>query len=141
MSCMTDKTFIDTNILVYLSSKDEIKKNATTKLVYKLSNVVISTQVLGEFSNVAFRKKVLSNEKLIEYINHFSKSFDIAIITEATIISAITIKGKYKFSLWDSLIIASALETECKILYSEDMQHNQVIEGLLTIINPFKLTN
>ena len=138
---MTDKTFIDTNILVYLSSKDEIKRDKAIEFVYKLSNAVISTQVLGEFSNVAIRKKILASDKLIEYIKQFSDSFEVTVITEKTIISAIKIKTKYKFSLWDSMIIASALENDCKILYSEDMHHSQIIENKLTIINPFKLTD
>jgi predicted nucleic acid-binding protein len=42
-------------------------------------------------------------------------------------------------SYWDSLIISSALESGCKILYTEDMHHNQIIEGKLKIINPFKI--
>ncbi len=135
---MIDKTFIDTNILVYLSSNDEIKKDIATKFLYKLSNAVISTQVLGEFSNVAIRKKILTSNKLIEYIKHFERSFDITVITEKTIISAIKIKEKYKFSFWDSMIISAALQANCNILYSEDMHHSQIIEQKLTIINPFK---
>ncbi len=49
------------------------------------------------------------------------------------------IKKRYRFSYWDSLIIASALENNCSILYSEDMQHSQVIEDNLKIINPFEM--
>ncbi len=135
---MIDRTFIDTNILVYLSSKNEIKKNIATKFLYKLSNAVISTQVLGEFSNVAIRKKILTSDKLIEYLKHFERSFDVTVITEKTIISAIKIKEKYKFSFWDSMIISAALQANCNILYSEDMHHNQIIEQKLTIVNPFK---
>ena len=51
---------------------------------------------------------------------------------------AIEIKHRYQYSYWDSLIIASALESNCSILYSEDMHHGQVIEGRLTIQNPLK---
>jgi len=48
------------------------------------------------------------------------------------------IKDIYKFQFYDCLIIATALENNCTILYSEDMQHNQLIEDKLTILNPFK---
>ena len=48
------------------------------------------------------------------------------------------IRHKYNLSFWDSLIIASALENDCSILYTEDLQHEQVIEGKLKIINPFE---
>ncbi len=44
---------------------------------------------------------------------------------------------RYRFSYFDSLILASALTANCQILYSEDLQHGQVIDGRLTIINPF----
>ena len=48
------------------------------------------------------------------------------------------IRHKYNLSFWDSLIIASALENDCSILYTEDLQHEQMIEGKLKIINPFE---
>ena len=48
------------------------------------------------------------------------------------------IRRKYSYSYWDSLIIASALENNCKALYTEDIQDGQIIEDKLTIINPFK---
>ncbi len=51
---------------------------------------------------------------------------------------AIDIREKYKFQYYDSLIIATALENKCTILYSEDMQHGQIIERQLKIINPFR---
>jgi len=135
---MIDRAFIDTNILVYLSVNNDAKTETTTKLIYNLPNAVISTQVLGEFSNVAYRNKALSSEKLVEYIDIFTSSFELFKISASTIIYAIKIKEKYSFSFWDSLIIASAIETDCSILYSEDMQHLQRIDDKLTIINPFK---
>ena len=79
---MIDKIFIDTNILVYLSSNDNFRRQKVVEIVYQLSNAIISTQVLGEFSNVAYRNKILSSENLIEFINQFSASFEVAIITQ-----------------------------------------------------------
>ncbi|MBN2663633.1 MAG: PIN domain-containing protein [Bacteroidales bacterium] len=135
---MTDKIFIDTNILVYLSSTEEQKKEIAKKLIYSHQNASISTQVLSEFSNVVYRKKIFSSEKLLEFIEIFSKIFKIEIITPITVINAIKIKEKYQLSLWDSMIVSTALENNCNILISEDMQHNQIIENKLKIINPFK---
>ena len=51
---------------------------------------------------------------------------------------ALVIASKHKYSFYDSLVIAAALEKKCDILYSEDLQHNQKIEGTLVIVNPFK---
>jgi predicted nucleic acid-binding protein len=47
------------------------------------------------------------------------------------------IKEKYSYSWWDSLVLASALENSCKIIYTEDMQNGQIIENTLKIVNPF----
>jgi predicted nucleic acid-binding protein len=52
------------------------------------------------------------------------------------VLGAIEVNMRYGYSYWDSLIIATALQNDCSILYSEDMQHNQLIEGKLRIINP-----
>jgi len=54
-----------------------------------------------------------------------------------TVKRAFYIKEKYLYSWWDSLILASALENNCEMVYSEDMQHNQIIENTLKIVNPF----
>ena len=64
------------------------------------------------------------------YANIKSISFD-------TVKSAFYIKERYNYSWWDSLVLASALENDCKIIYSEDMRHGQVIENTLEILNPF----
>ena len=51
--------------------------------------------------------------------------------------NALKIASKYKYSFPDSLIIATAIEYNCNVLFSEDMHHNQIIENTLKIINPF----
>jgi predicted nucleic acid-binding protein len=55
-----------------------------------------------------------------------------------TVSSAWELKRKCHHSYWDSLILASALESGSSILYTEDMQHGQIIEKKIKIINPFK---
>jgi len=62
---------------------------------------------------------------------------NISLVTVATIEHAWKIKTRYAFSCWDSLIIASAMESGCSVLYSEDLQHGQEIKKNLTIRNPF----
>jgi predicted nucleic acid-binding protein len=62
---------------------------------------------------------------------------DVRAIDEITIRKSAEIAVRYQFSNWDSLIIAAALLADCDILYSEDMQHKQVIDSTLTIVNPF----
>ena len=50
---------------------------------------------------------------------------------------ALSIKNRHQLSYWDSLMLSAALECECEVVYTEDLQHKQVIDGKLTIINPF----
>ncbi len=61
-----------------------------------------------------------------------------SVIKESTIKKALRVKKDSNYSYWDSLVIASALENNCSILYTEDMQHGQTIENSLKITNPFK---
>ena len=56
-----------------------------------------------------------------------------------TQIKALRLKEKYKFQFYDALIVATALENGCSVLFSEDMQHHQVINDVLTIVNPFTM--
>ena len=97
----------------------------------------ISTQVLNEFINAALRKNILSDSEVAEHCRHYISTYNLALIYPATIDSALEIKNKYKYSYYDSLIISSAIENDCEVLYTEDMQHSQIIEDKLTIINPF----
>jgi predicted nucleic acid-binding protein len=73
------------------------------------------------------------------WIYHFAQDLlqKSSAIASEQVIKAIEIRGRYGFSYWDSLIVATALLSGCSILYSEDMQHDQVIESMLKIINPF----
>lgn len=137
---MTDKSFIDTNIFVCAVTETENnknKRNTALDLIQTETNVVISTQVLNEFYNVLLRYKISDNQ-IIEYLTEIIRNTYVANQSVKTLKSAWGIKTKYNFSLWDSLIIASALQNNCTILYTEDMQHNQLIEDTLNIVNPFK---
>lgn len=129
------KIFIDTNVLLYLMSNDHKKKVIAKEMLKSSSNV--SIQVLSEFSNVCIKKFKLSSEDIIIAIQKISEKSSVLRFDENTIESALLIKQKYKFQYYDSLILATALENSCTILYSEDMQHEQLIENNLTIVNPF----
>lgn len=131
-----DNCFIDTNILLY-SIGEDIKKQAIAEQLIRSPNVVISTQVLNEFCNVVFRKQILSFDELLSSVKFFDKYLMVIEISSDLVVKALTIKNRYHYSYWDSLIIATALKAQTTILYSEDMQHGQMIDNQLTIINPF----
>ena len=134
---MPDRIFLDTNILIFYISSDETKKLRAKDLVFAYPEVVVSSQVIGEFISVCFSKNLLTSEKIGKSSNTFMNTFDFYPIVESTINRALQVKKVYKYSFWDSLIIASALENNCNILFSEDMQDGQTIEDSLKIVNPF----
>ena len=100
-------------------------------------NLIISNQVINELINILFKKFKLSSEDIENVILEVDNLLPIVNFDIKTQIKAIRIKDKYKFQFYDALIIATALENGCNILFSEDMQHLQVIDNTLTIINPF----
>jgi predicted nucleic acid-binding protein len=101
---------------------------------------VISVQVLNEFVAVARRKMRLPWKDVIEALNAVRFLFPSPVsITQDTHEAALEIAQQYGFGIYDALIVASALEAKCTILYSEDMQDGQVIDHGLAIRNPFRL--
>jgi predicted nucleic acid-binding protein len=62
---------------------------------------------------------------------------NVASVSKNTVLQSFEIKNRYRFSYWDSLVLSSALENGCNIIYSEDMQDNQLIDEVLRIVNPF----
>ena len=134
---MPDKVFIDTNIFIYYQRTDDEKKQAIAKKLLENNNCVASTQVISEISNV-LTKKYPTPEKDIElFLQDITEFCEIITASAYLIFKALKLHFKYKFSYYDSLIIAAALECNCSILYAEDMQHGQVIENTLKIVNPF----
>ena len=137
---MKDKIFVDTNVFVYAYSDDDILKHKTAKKL--LQNdltedfVIVSTQILNEFYSVMSKSKS-SHQEIASYVKEIAKQTYVKVVTIESIELCLKIKEKYHFSWWDSLVLTSALENECSVLYSEDLQHGQIIESSLKIINPF----
>ena len=139
---MSDRIFLDTNIIVYSFFPGSGFKNEISKKLIKSAfdqNIgCISFQVIQEFLNVATTKfkttltKLECDRILIELLDPMCSIYP----SLDLYLSAIEIKERLKYSFYDSLIISSALDAHCSILYSEDLQHNQKIEGL-TIISPY----
>ncbi len=132
---MQDNIFIDSNVILYAFSKNKRKKERAKNIIKNRGN--ISIQVLNEVSNTLFKKSKLEPTVVKKSIDLLIKYFQVYEVKIYTIYRALDLKERYKFSYYDSLIIASAIENGCDILYSEDMQHKQVIDDKLTILNPF----
>ncbi|MDR0829432.1 MAG: PIN domain-containing protein [Prevotellaceae bacterium] len=137
---MQDKIFIDSNIVIYAYSGTEIEKSQVAKKAIKNNKTVISTQVLHELANTLHKKFHINYLDISATLNECLDDVDICYMNkQQTVFKACSIAERYGFSFYDSLIIAAAIESECPVLYSEDMQHNQIIENKLTILNPFIL--
>ena len=134
---MPDKVFLDTNVLIYAYSEDEPDKRQRVIDCVRSGEAWISTQVLNETINVLKRKFSLSYSQIRDAVQEVSKGFPIILVSVNTIEMALNLAERYQYSYFDSLILASALEAGCQILYSEDLHDGQRIENQLMIINPF----
>jgi predicted nucleic acid-binding protein len=134
---MNDKRFFDTNLLVYLYSQDEPDKQSIAKNLFKNNQAIISTQILGEFTHVLRRKFQLEYKNIAVALTQIIAVSQVVTLSSDHIIHAVNLADKYHYSFYDSLIIAVALAENCTTLYTEDLQHGQLIESTLTIQNPF----
>ncbi|RNI33479.1 PIN domain-containing protein [Hanamia caeni] len=134
---MNANIFFDTNVILYSYSILNNQKSLISKNLINSTQSIISTQVLQEMCNVLIKKFNLDMTSISNALSEMELNFDVRINTTETIRNALKIHFKYLYSYYDSLIISSALENKCSVLYSEDLQHNQKIENTLTILNPF----
>lgn len=135
---MSGKTFLDTNIVVYLYSGDEPEKRAAALALIEQNNTVVSTQVLSELANTLSRKFGLSFDVVAQAVAEVRDACIVIPVMPDTITQALNLAQKYKYSYYDSLILAASLSAGCETLVTEDMQHGQVIDGVMTIRNPFR---
>ncbi len=135
---MSGKILLDTNLWIYLIS-GRCNKSAVVKELIEnnFSKIVFTTQIAGEIFNVLVKKKFKSIEEAKEIVTVLLTTFLASDVDVYKTLTAIEISQKYRYSYWDSLVLASALIEECHIVYSEDMQNNQKIERKVKIVNPF----
>jgi len=135
---MSDRFFLDTNVIIYLYSEDEAEKRNS---IYRYVNnhcCITSTQALNEASNVWIKKYKWNNDTIMEYLDGIESVCDeIVLIRRKTIDQALKVKNSYGYSYYDCLMISSALESNCKTILTEDMSDGHLIYDKLTITNPF----
>jgi predicted nucleic acid-binding protein len=130
------KFAVDTNVFIYLRSTDyPVKCNKAVELI-KLSPVV-SSQVISEYLNISRRLFKYPKQIILEICLSDLDGCLVQPVTFTTLQRAKTLINRYDFSLFDSIIVASALEADCNTLYSEDLHHGLIVEKQLKIINPF----
>jgi predicted nucleic acid-binding protein len=134
MSAMIDKIFIDSNVWCYLFIKDEYEKYKIAEKYFSEkandSIFVISYQVINEVTSKLIQKKIKS-EIAKENVQYMCKLCTIQNFSNDIIMLAFTLREKYSLSFWDSIIVSSALNANCNILASEDMQSGLKINNMV----------
>jgi predicted nucleic acid-binding protein len=130
------KIAIDTNILLYALDDFYPEKQLVAPNIIA-DKPTFCSQSLSEFTNICLRKWRFPKAKVAELIKTYLQQCTYITVSEAVLLLAFDLMAKYDFQLFDSMIIATALESGCSILYSEDISSGQIIEHQLTIVNPF----
>jgi predicted nucleic acid-binding protein len=136
---MNAEYFLDTNILIYRYSRQDDQKRIVAANLLESGNAAISAQVLNEFCNTT-RKKFPQNFTHIEAtLSGIQGLLTVHPLQANDTHTAIQISKRYGLSYYDSLILAVAENHSCKVVFSEDMQHEMTLDSGLQILNPFVL--
>ena len=130
------EVFYDTNVLLYLLSGDAVKADRAEDLL--AAGGRISVQVLNEFAAVASRKLDLSWDAIGEILGQVRAVCAVDAVSVETHERGIALAARHGLSVYDAMIVSSALLAGCKVLYSEDLHDGQVFERHLIVRDPFK---
>jgi predicted nucleic acid-binding protein len=140
---MSAELFIDSNVLIYqLDTRDRRKHGIAERIVAEAvatDNACISFQVIQECLNTVLRKAEvkLDLEGAKAWLDTVLEPL-LAVHSSAVLYQqALAVQARWKFSFYDALIVAAALQAGCRQLLTEDLQHGQRIESL-EIVNPFR---
>ncbi len=132
---MADR-FFDTNVLLYLLSAEPGRADRVEEVL--AAGGTISVQVLNEFTSVALRKLGMRVAEVREALAPIIDICQVIALTTQIHQRGLAVAERYRFSFYDALIVAAALESGCTTLFSEDLQDGQVIDQTLTVRNPFQ---
>ncbi len=133
--------FLDTNILIYAAAgkKDEFPKHLRSVDIIRENNIVLSTQVVGEFLHVSRKKylKIMGVAQINDWAEALLK-YPSVDVDQSIVRSALFFAERYQIQFWDAALVAAAEKLTAKTLYTEDLSHGQKY-GSVTVINPFKV--
>ena len=137
---MTAEVFLDSNVLLYAcsSAPEDVEKRRVAEDLMLGRPFALSAQVLQEFIANALRKPRLGiSEGNIDATLQMASLVRVQSVTRELVLSAVTLRRRYKLSQWDATILAAAMELGCGEVYSDDMNDGQDYGGV-RVINPFK---
>ena len=129
-------SFFDTNVLIYLTSTEPAKARRARELLD--IGGTVSVQVLNEVANVTQRKLRFSWPETRTFLSLIRAMLSVVPITLRLHDAGLALAERYRLSIYDGMIAAAALGSGCDTLWSEDMHHGLVIDGRLTVLNPFR---
>lgn len=136
---MALRSFIDTNVLVYTQASDVPQKQRAAldllRRLYEEGAGVLSTQVLQEYCNVALKKLKLPASEVRVQLDFFEQ-FEIVQVTPAIIRSALDLQQTRSIAFYDAVVLASAHVAGCSVIWTEDLNAGEVVNGV-RIANPF----
>jgi predicted nucleic acid-binding protein len=129
-------SFFDTNVLIYLASSDAVKADRAEAVI--ADGGAISVQVLNELTNIARRKMRMSWSDIRSFLSTLRALLTVHPVGVETHETGLVLGERYRISVHDAMIAASALQADCDTLWSEDMQDGMVLAERLRIVNPFR---
>ena len=135
---MRDKVFLDTNIFIYTQSFDEPRKRSISLNALDCYECCVSTQIFNEICNVMTKKLKMKTDEVKEIITAINAKCNVTSVDYGTVKKALDLKDRYGYSYYDSLVLASALESGCQKIFTEDMSNGQIIESVLQIVDVFQ---
>ena len=136
---MSARSFFDTNVLVYADDKAApAKQRRALDLIAqhrRAGTGVVSLQVLQEYFVVVTRKLHVDSRVARRKVELLAE-LDVAAPDVADVLAAVDLHRLHGLSFWDALILRSAKQSGCRVVFSEDMQETREIDGL-RIENPF----
>jgi predicted nucleic acid-binding protein len=126
--------FFDTNVILYLASAEDAKANRAEELIAE--GGIVSAQVLNEFTAVAVRKLRMEWGEIREILSVVRTLCTVKPVEIETHELGLDLAQRFRFPIYDALIIAAASIAGCSVLNTEDLHHGKRIEGM-TIQNPF----
>lgn len=141
------RLFIDTNIWIYAfletfdkKSADSIKRKIILKKIKNhlmTDDIYTSIQAINEFHWILNRKYKIDEKIINKKVNSIIEISEVNVLNIETYLNSYKLREKYSVSFWDSLMLSSALLSDCHIFYSEDLQNEIIINKKLKIVNPF----
>ncbi len=140
---MTDanRCFVDSNIWIYAATQSEDvppdPRHEAARTLIKQVKPYLSVQVINEVSVNLIRKFKFTEVTIQTLVRSFYQRYVVCPMDEEILLEASAVRQRYNLSFWDSMIVSTAIQYQCPILYTEDIGNGLVIRDALTIINPF----